>query len=179
MHELFVIFRLHVVGVFTSFQCLKFLCSIPALTLHSHQYAVNLPWEHRTEGLILGSDTIVSVSRSNKISCSPKEIFVKSPEKRWKSFFVCVNHENWETALSISVTQTLFFFKVTYVWISAMKSPPELSCIHTVKNAYSYNTEVYSRLSSPYCLALLPIILNNIHFKQSADLRTVPSMQWV
>lgn len=99
----FVIFRLNVVGVFTSFQCLKFLCSIHALTLHSHHYAVNLPWEHRTEGLILGSDTIVSVSRSNMISCSPKEIFVQSPGK------VCVNPENWETALSISGTQTLFF----------------------------------------------------------------------
>lgn len=126
--------------------------------LHTNQYAVNLPWEHGTEGLILGSDAIVYVSSSNKIACSTKHLFRTNRRKTDKC--VCLMDKAWKLRNSTSYFWNALLSWVSSVRISAIKSPPELF-LHSVKNAYCPFAEVCSGLSSPYSLASL-LMLNNI-----------------
>lgn len=123
--------------------------------LHTNQHAVNLPWEHGTEGLILGSDAIVYVSSSNKIACSTKHLSRTNRRKMNKC--VCLMDKAWKLRNSTSYFWNTLLSRVSSVRISAIKSPPELF-LHSFKNAYCPFAEVCSGLSSPYCLASLPNI---------------------
>lgn len=113
---------------------------------------VNLPWEHGTEGLILGSDTIVYVS------CSTKHLSRTNRRKMDKC--VCLMDKVWKLRNSTSYFWNTLLSWVSSVRISAIKSSTELF-LHSVKNAYCHNAEVCSGLRSPYSLASLPNILNN------------------